>query len=115
MTKPCAAPVKVALRTQARSMAAPLVARLNRQTRGARFVTRAAVDKSQVTLSKSFVLHMNGLQEGIAVSAVGNIQRCTSPPCSPLFLFVVKNFFIRSAHLMGCIILRGGRPEATVI
>ncbi|BDA50819.1 g2258 [Coccomyxa elongata] len=48
MSKPCAAPVKVALRTQARSMAAPLVARLNRQTRGARFITRAAVDKSQV-------------------------------------------------------------------
>ncbi|EIE26209.1 plastid acyl carrier protein [Coccomyxa subellipsoidea C-169] len=48
MSKPCAAPVRVALRTQARSMAAPLVARINRQTRGARCVTRAAVDTTQV-------------------------------------------------------------------
>lgn len=48
LSKPVAAPQRVALRTQARSLAAPLVARISRQTRRARVVITAAADKASV-------------------------------------------------------------------
>lgn len=94
MSKPCTAPVKVALRTQARSMAAPLVARLNRQTRGARFITRAAVDKSQVTPATSFMLHTSGVQKAIAESAVG-----TSSGVVVLYVLLIS-FFVPEHYLL---------------
>ncbi len=49
-------PQRVTLRTQSRSMAAaPLIARVSRQSRTARCVTRAAADRPQVWYWKHWV------------------------------------------------------------
>ena len=49
LSKTMMGPMRVSLRTQSRSMAAaPLIARVSRQSRAARCVTRAAADTVQV-------------------------------------------------------------------